>query len=83
MFYSGVFQNNIIFLSVSQSPNLEGILRTMWEKIVHGESPKFQIVEDAHRQLQQQIQRKSKPTLVVLDDVWGISNLENLLFEGK
>ena len=40
-------------------------------------------MEDAHRQMQQEIQRKSKPTLVVLDDVWSRLNLENMLFEGK
>ena len=55
----------------------------MWENIVHEKNPKFQNVEDAHRQLQQQIKRKSKPTLVVLDDVWSRSDLENLLFEGE
>eukprot|EP00253_Pinus_taeda_P020070 PITA_20070 len=77
------FRNNIIFLTVSQSPNLKGILETLWEKITHGKNPKFQNVEEAHRQLQQLIQRKDKPTLVVLDDVWSRVHLEKLLFEGK
>jgi len=45
--------------------------------------PEFQNVEDAHRQLQQQLQRQAKPTLVVLDDVWSRANLEKLLFEGE
>ena len=74
----GVFQSNIIFLTVSQSPNLKGILETMWEKLVHRKKPEFQNVEDAHRQL---LQRQAKPTLVVLDDVWSRANLEKLLFE--
>ena len=65
----GVFQNNIIFITVSQSPNLKGILETMWKKIVRKKKPEFQNVEDAHRQLQQQLLRQDKPTLVVLDDV--------------
>jgi len=80
---AGVFRNNIIFLTISQSPNLKGILETMWEKITHTKNPKFQNVEDAHRQLQQLLQRQDKPTLVVLDDVWSRANLEELLFEGE
>ena len=79
----GVFQNNIIFLTVSQSPNLKGILESMWEKIIQRKKPEFQNVEDAHRQLQQQLQKRAKPTLVVLDDVWSRANLENLLFKGE
>ena len=55
----------------------------MWEKITHKENPNFQNVEDAHRQLQQLLQRKDKPTLVVLDDVWSRANLEKLLFKGE
>ena len=49
--------------------NLKGILETMWEKIVQRKKPEFQNVEDAHRQLQQQLLRQAKRTLVVLDDV--------------
>ncbi|GLJ19880.1 hypothetical protein SUGI_0360280 [Cryptomeria japonica] len=43
--------------------------------------PEFQNVEDAHIQLQQRLLKQSKPTLVVLDDVWSRANLEKLLFE--
>lgn len=80
---SGAFGNNIIFITVSQSPSLKGILETMWEKIVRRKKPEFQNVEDAHRQLQQQLLRQAKRTLVVLDDVWSRENLENLLFKGE
>jgi len=80
---SGFFQNNIIFLTVSQSPNLKGILETMWEKITYRKNPKFQNVEEAYRQVQQLLQRQDKQTLVVLDDVLSRSNLEKLLFEGE
>ena len=80
---SGAFGNNIIFITVSQSPSLKGILETMWEKIVRRKKPEFQNVEDAHRQLQQQLLRQAKRTLVVLDDVWSRANLENLLFKGE
>lgn len=79
----GFFQNNIIFLTVSQSPNLKGILETMCEKITHRKNPKFQNVEEAYRQVQQLLQRQDKPILVVLDDVWSRANLEKLLFEGE
>eukprot|EP00253_Pinus_taeda_P016427 PITA_16427 len=79
----GAFRNNIIFITVSQSPNLKGILETMWQMIFPRKKPEFQNVEDAHRQLQQQLLRQAKPVLVVLDDVWSRANLEKLLFEGQ
>eukprot|EP00253_Pinus_taeda_P002508 PITA_02508 len=79
----GIFQSNIIFITVSQFPNLKGILETMWEKIVRRKKPEFQNVEDAHRQLQQQLLRQARPTLVVLDDVWSRVDLEKVLFEGE
>ncbi|GLJ19832.1 hypothetical protein SUGI_0359430 [Cryptomeria japonica] len=78
----GYFGNNICFITVSQSPNLKGILEIMWEKIVGGKKPEFQNVEDAHIQLQQQLSRQSMPTLVILDDVWTRVSLEKLLLEG-
>uniref|UniRef100_A0A0C9S3P9 TSA: Wollemia nobilis Ref_Wollemi_Transcript_28542_3059 transcribed RNA sequence n=1 Tax=Wollemia nobilis TaxID=56998 RepID=A0A0C9S3P9_9CONI len=78
----GDFGSRVFFFVVSQSPNLKGILETMWEKIVGTRNPEFQNVEDAHRQLQDQIQKQSKPTLVILDDVWSRATLEKLLFEG-
>eukprot|EP00253_Pinus_taeda_P001876 PITA_01876 len=79
----GAFQNNIIFITVSQSPNLKEILETMWEKIIRRKKPEFQNIEDAHRQLQQQLFRRAKRTLVVLDDAWSMAILEKLLFEGE
>ncbi|XP_057840518.2 uncharacterized protein LOC131050374 [Cryptomeria japonica] len=78
----GYFGNNICFVTVSESPNLKGILEIMWEKIVGGKKPEFQNVEDVHIQLQQQLSRQSMPTLVILDDVWTIVCLEKLLLEG-
>ncbi|KAH9319729.1 hypothetical protein KI387_021498 [Taxus chinensis] len=73
---------NVIFVTVSQSPNLKGILETMWDKVVERKRPEFQNVEDARIHLQHQLLQHSKPTLVLLDDVWSRENLENLLFEG-
>lgn len=78
----GFFCNMVVFLTVSQSPNLKGILETMWDKIVGSKRPEFQSVEDAHRQLHDQLLKLTKPTLVILDDVWSRANLETLLFEG-
>ncbi|KAH9319576.1 hypothetical protein KI387_021345 [Taxus chinensis] len=73
---------NVLFITVSQSPNLKGILEIMWEKIVGRKRPEFQNAEDAHIKLQEQLLRQSKPTLVILDDVWSRADLEKLLFEG-
>ncbi|GLJ19817.1 hypothetical protein SUGI_0359040 [Cryptomeria japonica] len=76
------FGNNIFLITVSQSPNLKGILEIMWEKIVRKKVPEFENVEDAHIQLQQQLLKQLKPALVILDDVWNRVSLENLLFQG-
>ncbi|XP_057836424.2 probable disease resistance protein At4g33300 [Cryptomeria japonica] len=77
---SGCFAN-IVFITVSQSPNLKGILKILWEKIFGKNVAEFQNVEDARMELQQRFLRQSKPTLVVLDDVWSRADLEILLFE--
>jgi len=80
----GFFQNNIIFLTVAQSPNVKGLLETMWDKIIGGRRPVFQSIEDGHNQLQKNLSSKRyRPTLVVLDDVWSKSNIEPLLFEAE
>ncbi|GLJ19790.1 hypothetical protein SUGI_0358640 [Cryptomeria japonica] len=76
------FHENVVFITVSQSANLIGILETMWEKIGGRKKPQFQNLEDGHKQLQQLILSHPKSTLVILDDVWSRINLENLLFEG-
>ncbi|GLJ44172.1 hypothetical protein SUGI_0921760 [Cryptomeria japonica] len=79
-----IFCNNIIFITVSRFPNVKGLLETMWDRIIGGQRPDFQSVEDAHKQLEKNIRlRIYKPTLVVLDDVWSRSNLEQLLFEAE
>lgn len=77
------FGNNVVFITVSQSPNLKGVLETMWEKLIRTRKPEFQNAEDAHIQLKQQLSRQSKPTLVVLDDVWSRADLDKLLFEAE
>ncbi|XP_059075605.1 probable disease resistance protein At4g33300 [Cryptomeria japonica] len=75
------FHNNVIFARVSQSPDLNGILETIWEKITRSKRTEFKDVEDAHTELQQFILHQSKPILIILDDVWSKEILEKLLFE--
>lgn len=78
------FHNNIIFITVAQSPNVKGLLEAMWDKIIGGRRPVFQSIEDGRNQLQKKLSAKGyQPTLVVLDDVWSKSNIEPLLFEAE
>ncbi|KAH7673535.1 P-loop containing nucleoside triphosphate hydrolase protein [Dioscorea alata] len=73
------FSGGILFETVSQSPNLENLKFKLWEKITgnivrgaYDEIPQWQIV----------LQPKLKaPVLVVLDDVWTPSELEELIFK--
>nr|ABR16233.1 unknown [Picea sitchensis] len=83
------FRNKIIFITVSQSPNVKGLLDTMWLKIIDLPKPDFQSTEDAHNQLQKALTLKNlssetyRPILVVLDNVWSRADLEHFLFEAK
>ncbi|XP_059075606.1 probable disease resistance protein At4g33300 [Cryptomeria japonica] len=75
------FHNNVIFVRVSQSPDLKGILETVWEKIAGRKRPEFKDVENVHMELQQLILSQSNSILIILDDVCSINSLEKLLFE--
>jgi len=76
------FKERIVFVRVSQSPNLKGLLDRMWNMIVGGQRPDFQDEEEAHTELQRRLhQMEPQPTLVVLDDVWSKSDLEKLTFK--
>lgn len=69
--FPGHFKEKILFLTVSQSPDVDQLRRTIWgylkgsenvnsnDLILHG--------------------RPANSTLLVLDDVWSISVLENLI----
>lgn len=78
------YKDRIVFETVSQSPNLKVTIERLWDKIVRGHRPDFHNVEDAHMQFQQRLnQMKTRPTLVVLDDVWKKHHLEKLLFKAE
>lgn len=76
----GYFQN-LLVTTVSESPNGKGLLETMWEGNVGRKRSEFQNLEDAHMQLEQQLLRQSKLTLLMLDDVGSRENLDRLLFQ--
>ncbi|XP_031483385.1 putative disease resistance protein At5g47280 [Nymphaea colorata] len=73
----------IVFLTVSESPNLMVIYQRLWARLVNPNSvPKFIDEDDAYTQLMFNLnKRKRHPVLVVLDDVWSEVVLEKLLFE--
>ncbi|XP_057825946.1 probable disease resistance protein At4g33300 [Cryptomeria japonica] len=76
------FDNNVIFITVSKSPNLKGIFGTIWKNLAGRKTQEFQNLEDEHMQMKKLISRHMKRTLVILDDVWSREDLEYLLFEG-
>lgn len=70
----GFFGHNVVFITVSQSPNLKGLLQTMWENMISNRKPEYQRTGKT---------RQSKPTLVVVDYVWSRIDLDILLFEAE
>ncbi|EEF52466.1 leucine-rich repeat-containing protein, putative [Ricinus communis] len=78
----GYFQNRILFLTVSQSPNVEQLRAKVW-RFVSGS-------DDVDRGVNDLIPSWNPPKfewrfgsrmLVVLDDVWSLSVLEQLTFK--
>ncbi|GLJ19972.1 hypothetical protein SUGI_0362170 [Cryptomeria japonica] len=76
------FDNNVILITVSESPNLKGIFGTLWKKLAGRTTQEFQNLEDAHMQLKQLISRQTKQTVLILDNVCSSADLEYLLFDG-
>lgn len=76
--FAGYFNNRILFLTVSQSPNLEQLRAKVWGFVSGCDSmgPNYVI---PHWNLQIQSKLGSR-CLVVLDDVWSLSVLEQLIF---
>lgn len=78
-FFSDYFNNRIFFETVSQSPNLESLKMKLWEQISGN------MVVGAYNQIPEwqfklgPVERG--PILVVLDDVWSLSELEELIFK--
>ncbi|WOL08981.1 disease resistance protein [Canna indica] len=72
------FKDRIYFETLSQSPNLETLKLKLWEQISGN------MVLGAYNQIPQwQMElgpRDKGPFLVVLDDVWSLSELEELIF---
>ncbi|KAB1199706.1 hypothetical protein CJ030_MR0G015476 [Morella rubra] len=78
----GAYKDNILFVSVSKSPNLKVIVRNLFCRKVARE-PEFQSDEEAINQLQQLLNqiKQENPILLILDDVWPGS--ESLLDKFK
>ena len=69
--WTGTFEDNILFVKVSQTPNMMLIVQNLFS--YKGIQPDFQIQteEDAINQLPQLLyQIGSNPILLILDDVW-------------
>ncbi|KAH7567361.1 hypothetical protein ACOSP7_010789 [Xanthoceras sorbifolium] len=72
------FNNRILFLTVSQSPNVEQLRAKIWGFISGSDSMGcYDVIPEWNLQFQCQIGTRS---LVVLDDVWSLSVLEQLIF---
>ncbi|KAF3781783.1 putative disease resistance protein [Nymphaea thermarum] len=76
------FKERIFFFTVSNSPDVLGILQRMWRQLVKAKDmPRFFNEEDAVKQLSDNMSyTELQPVLVVLDDVWSESVLEKLIF---
>ncbi|CAK7347608.1 unnamed protein product [Dovyalis caffra] len=75
------FENRILFLTVSQSPNVEQLRAKIWGFIT-GTDGMGGMGNDLVPQWNFQFEwRIGAPTLIVLDDVWSPSLLEQLIFK--
>ncbi|MCO5611078.1 hypothetical protein L7F22_065328 [Adiantum nelumboides] len=62
---------------------MKGLLSTIWERVLAaGPAPVFQTMEEAHIHLNFKLQNLAlKQRLLVLDDVWSTTALQNLSFQ--
>ncbi|KAG2724543.1 hypothetical protein I3760_01G022800 [Carya illinoinensis] len=75
----GTYKDNIFFVPVSKTQNLEVIIRRLFSHM--GEQRvEFQSEEDAINQLEQLLKQIEDPKLLILDDVWSRSHLEKFEF---
>jgi hypothetical protein len=75
--FAGYFKEKILFLTVSQSPNVDQLRTKIWGHIMGNRSlnPNY-VVPQWVPQLEF---RSEARTLIVLDDVWSLSVLEQLV----
>nr|XP_043611746.1 probable disease resistance protein At5g66900 [Erigeron canadensis] len=78
------FGANIFFVTVSEAPNLMVIVNDLFNPNSFGQPISFQSNEDAKNKLRNFMRVKvSTPMLLILDDVWSDSFLDNFTFANK
>ncbi|KAJ9539291.1 hypothetical protein OSB04_032024 [Centaurea solstitialis] len=76
------FGKNLFFVTVSETPNFMLIVNDLLNPNSFGQQVGFQNDEDAKNKLENFLgERASSPTLLVLDDVWSESFINNFVFE--
>ena len=77
--YIAHFNGRILFLTVSQSPNIDLLRSKIWQFIMgcDGLNPNY-VVPEFNLQYPW---KQSVRTLIVLDDVWSLGELEKLIFK--
>ncbi|KAI7729990.1 LOW QUALITY PROTEIN: hypothetical protein M8C21_029876, partial [Ambrosia artemisiifolia] len=78
------FQENVFFVTVSETPDFIASVNDLFNPNRFDRQAKFQGIEDAKNKLENFFREKvSGPILVVLDDVWDESYIENFEFDIK
>ncbi|XP_039054417.1 probable disease resistance protein At5g66900 [Hibiscus syriacus] len=66
------FKDNIFYVTVSKTPNLEFILQRLLHVMDHSGVPEFQSEEDGLNHLERKLRQLAvSPILLILDDVWS------------
>ncbi|KAD4179648.1 hypothetical protein E3N88_28239 [Mikania micrantha] len=74
----GKFRENIFFVTVSETPNFMAIVSDLLNPNPSGQPIQFQSSEDAKNKLGNFLNEKvSRPMLIVFDDVWNDSFIDN------
>lgn len=76
--FVGYFDNQILFLTVSQSPNVE-LLKSQISEYIREKEMSHSSHGPIRRRKSQSERRIGARTLVVLDDIWSVSVLEQLI----